>query len=48
MLAAEWLGSADIQAEDQSGRVDMNTLRISQKEYDDKISRVKSEYLKVW
>lgn len=50
MLANEWLGAAAI-ASDFSASGAMNekdTRKITQQEYDDKISRCKSEYLKLW
>ena len=47
MLTTEWLGSAALASEHQSQK-DRDANRISQQEYDDKISRAKTEYLKLW
>jgi len=40
MLATEWLGGQTTSDQDQG--------KISQQVYDDKISRVKTQYLKMW
>ena len=50
MLANEWLGAAAIASEFSASGVmnERDAPRITQQEYDDKISRCKSEYLKLW
>ena len=50
LLATEWLGATAIAADssDNGAINERGTGRIGQQEYDDKISRCKTEYLKLW